>query len=967
MTNVTNFVRTTAVPDERSCTILSFSTPIDTYQPPDVSKTLRLFLYWVQSKSHMKKHVLLLILLPILSACITLRKDNFKIGVSQCSEDVWREMANEELRREASFFGDIDLEIRSVADNSEDQIRDVQKVDLLVISPNESSALTPIVSKAYNSGIPVILFDRKIDSEDYTAYVGADNWQIGFQIGDYLKRTFPHGDPVRLFIVRGTKGSTADQERYDGLTSSLGTDPKWQILTELYGNFTQYEAYDQTMKWLEATPESEQGIDAVVAFNDRMANGVYSALSEGDYRGYFPAIFGVDAMRGPGGGIESILKGTMTASFIYPTGGEQIIDVARRILNHIAFDRINLLNTAAVDIYNARVMQLQYNQIDLQQQKLDRLNDQYRDVSVLYSNSRRAIWWFSALVALSLFFVWFLIQTNRRKSRLNQQLNESNAQVEKQVQELEDQKQQLERLNAEVEEATQAKLLFYTNVSHEFKTPLSLITGTLDELNASKPEDPQLRGALQILTRNSNKLLALINEILDFRTYESGKMTVNREPVDVKSFLEDLNLMFRNIIRQRRINFRFDCQDEVSKMMIDKNKLEKIYFNLVSNAFKHVKNNGTIHVGLKKNEGRMELAVFNTGSYIPQDKVKDIFERFYKMGTDNESTGIGLALTASLVSVLGGDIRVDSSPEIGTKFIVDLPFIPVEEENAVQIPATTDLSYSQRRIDNEIAPGFQDDILDDLEDTGKPAILVIEDNPDMLQFIKNLLSEDYRVLLAPNGERGVEKAVQYLPQLILCDIMMPGMDGYEVCKTIRSKPKTEHIPIILLTACSLDEQKAKGYESGADAYIQKPFNAQVLKIRIQKLLEKDETIRKAVGNDWLLDRHPDSTNESTAVVGKLKTFVEENIEKDISIEDITRHLGLSKATLYRKLREVTDYSPVDLVRLIRLRHAINLIQYEGKDISVAAFESGFNSASYFSRTFQKYYKVAPREWIKQNC
>ena len=193
------------------------------------------------------------------------------------------------------------------------------------------------------------------------------------------------------------------------------------------------------------------------------------------------------------------------------------------------------------------------------------------------------------------------------------------------------------------------------------------------------------------------------------------------------------------------------------------------------------------------------------------------------------------------------------------------------------------------------------------------------------------------------------------------------MDGYEVCKTIRSKPKTEHIPIILLTACSLDEQKAKGYESGADAYIQKPFNAQVLKVRIQKLLEKDETIRKAVGNDWLLDRHPDSTNEGTAVVSKLKTFVEDNIEKDISIEDITRHLGLSKATLYRKLREVTDYSPVDLVRLIRLRHAINLIQYEGKDISVAAFESGFNSASYFSRTFQKYYKVAPREWIKQNC
>lgn len=919
----------------------------------------------------MKKTLILLTLL-LCAGCTIQKKDNFTIGVSQCSEDAWREMANNEIRREASFFGDIDLEIRSVADNSEKQIQDVRyfidkKVDLLVISPNESSALTPIVSEAYATGIPVILFDRKTDNNQYTAYVGADNRQIGFQIGEYLKKTFPGKEPVRLLVVRGTKGSTADQERYDGLTSSLGSDARWRTVGEFHGNFTQEEAFDQTMVWLEQTSREQQPIDAVVAFNDRMASGVHAALSAGDYQGYFPVILGVDAMFGPNGGIENILNGTLTASFIYPTGGEQVIDVARRILNHIAYDRDNLLNTAAVDISNARVMQLQHNQIETQQQKVDTLNDQFRDISQLYSNSNRMMWIFIALVALSFVFVWSLFTNNRRQARLNQKLNQSNAQIELQVQELEDQKKELERLNTELEEATQAKLLFYTNVSHEFKTPLSLITGTLDELNASGQTDPRTRSALQILTRNSNKLLALINEILDFRTYESGKMTVQREAVNLKDFLEDLNLMFRDIIRQRRITFRFNCPDKDYWGMMDKNKLEKIYFNLVSNAFKHVKNSGTIHVNLLRKEDRLELSVFNSDSYIPQDKVKDIFERFYKMGTDSESTGIGLALTASLVSVLGGTIRVDSSPEIGTKFIVDLPLLPVETEPVAETVSESDLSYAKRRIANETPLDLQEDILDDLDSSDKPTVLVIEDNPDMLRFIKNMLSEDYRVLLAPDGERGIEKALQYLPNLILCDIMMPGMDGYEVCRTIRQKPKTEHIPIILLTACSLDEQKAKGYESGADAYIQKPFNAQVLKIRIQKLLEKDETIRKAVGNDWLLDRRADSSNEGTAIVSKLKSYVEENLEKDISIEDLTRELGLSKATLYRKLREVTDYSPIDLIRLIRLRNAINLIQYQGKDISVAAYESGFNSASYFSRTFQKYYKMAPRDWIKQNC
>jgi len=900
------------------------------------------------------------------TACVTQNKKPFLVGVSQCSEDAWREAANAELRREASFFDDIELDIRSVADDSERQIEDVeyfinQKVDLLVISPNEAEALTPVISKAFRMGIPVILYDRKIDSDEYTAYVGADNIQIGFQIGEYLKKTFPGDKPAHLLIARGTKGSTADRERYDGLMMSLNSDSqdKWDIVYDFYGNFLEEDAYQQTLSYL-SDRSSDQTIDAVVAFNDRMAAGVYDALVDGDYHGFIPAILGVDAMFGPGGGVERILNGTLTASFIYPTGGEVVIDVARRILNRISYQKTNLLGTAAIDILNARVLQLQVNQLNEQQAKSERLNEQLKSNLAQYAGAKRLTIILWSLVLLSFMLLFSLYVSNRK-------LNHRNKLIGNQLLELENQKKKLEQLTTELEEATQAKLTFFTNVSHEFKTPLTLIAGTLDEMLSAPDISAKTRNTLQIANRNCNKLSALITEILDFRTLESGKMTLHKEPCEVKAFLEDLNQMFREIIRQRRLSFHFDCPDSAIWTMMDKNKLEKIYFNLLSNAFKHVDTNGSVQVSLTqyKADESLVLSVFNSGSYIPEDQVKSIFERFYKLGTDSASTGIGLAMTSSFVEMMGGVIQVESHPDKGTRFIVELPIIPVETVPA-EVEDEYNMAYARMHLSGMGKPATNADILDDIQQGDQPTVLVIEDNLDMLQYIKNLLVPDYRVLLAQNGEIGLEKARKFLPQIIICDIMMPGMDGYQVCQALKQKELTEHIPIILLTACSQDEQKARGYESGADAFIQKPFNPHLLNVRISTLLEKDRRIRETFSDDWLLDRHPDSPSEGTKLVSNFKSYVEEHIDEEINVESLTRFFGMSKATLYRRLKEVTDYSPVDLIHLIRCRHALSLIQYKGMDISQAAFKSGYNSSSYFSRTFLKYYKSSPREWLKNN-
>ena len=884
--------------------------------------------------------------------------------------DAWREKANEELCREASFYNDVEVEIRSVADDSKAQIDDIEYfiekgVDLLVVSPNESSNLTPVVEKAYEKGIPVILYDRKIESDAYDAYVGADNRQIGVQMGEYLSDMFrSDSDTYNIVIIRGTFGATADIERYEGLMSVLSSrQSKFNIIAVEYGNFTKEGAHSKMKSILERVEGGR--IDAVLAFNDRMANGVFKAYEDCISPGDIPVILGVDALAGPDEGLESIVNDKITASFSYPTGGDVIIDVARKILYRSSYQRYNILNSVLVDQKNARLVIQQEGLIEGRQEKIDALNERLDESIQHLTNQRRSIFYMLSLTILAVLASTLLMVIVRMKSKLNDEINMHNKKIRAQLEELENQKNQLQALSAELEEATNAKLVFFTNISHELKTPLTLILGPVQELLASNSLDVSSRDMLQIVYRNSSKLYSLINEILDFRTFENGKMTVEYQYSDMKVFLSELNKLFYDIMRRRNIKFDYDVEEGDFNVAFDKNKLEKIYFNLLSNALKHVGPSGSIRTRLRVTKTdaleNIELLVFNTDSYIPEDKVKDIFLRFYKIGNDNGSSGVGLALTYSLVSLMGGDITVESSQQKGTSFIVTLPLFRPDKDDLIE--AGCDFTYSYTRTQSEFNTISKYDEVAEPFNSGKDTVLVIEDNLDMLNYIKDTLSNEYRILLAENGFIGVEKALKYSPDIILCDIMMPGKDGYEVCRELKANMKTSGIPIILLTACNLDEQKEKGYESGADAYMQKPFSANVLKVRIRKFIDKRHEVDNA--NDWLMGCEKDLSDESVALLSKVKAYVDSHIREDISIEEMIAEAGLSKSNFYRKLKSITDYSPIDIVNLIRLRRAINLIVRGGKNFSEAAFESGFNSLSYFSRTFVKYYHVPPREWIKQ--
>jgi ABC-type sugar transport system substrate-binding protein/DNA-binding response OmpR family regulator/nitrogen-specific signal transduction histidine kinase len=920
----------------------------------------------------MDKIVIIIATIVILfnfSSC-TKQNETFVIGVSQCSEDLWRETVNKEIRREASFRNNMEVIIKSVKDDSEQQIKDIElfieeDIDLLIVAPNEANALTPVVSKAYQSGIPVILLDRRILNEDYTAYVGADNYYLAYQLGLYSAAYLNYkGNVVE---IRGLKGSTADIERNRGFSDALKQYPEIQIIDQEYCNFLRPNAREAMLEIIDRHKDVK--IDLVFAMNDQMAMGVNDAYKNQNLFNR-PFIVGVDALIGEGGGIEAINNGSIDASFIYPTGGDMVIEVAYKILNGIEYDRENILSTGVIDKSNVRVISLQNQQIIAQQKNVDILNSRLRSSIILYSKQKQFFYYSLTLSIFALIVLSVLIKTNRSKNSLNKKLNKQNEDITKQVDKLQQQKMQLINLSKELETATQAKLVFFTNISHDFKTPLTLIMGPVEELLSSDNFTQDQIDSLKIVQRNSYKLMGLITQILEFRTYENGKMALNYSVGALDTFLENINQLFSKFILQKQISFSFSTDNENYTIPFDPEKLEKIYFNILSNAFKFVLPGGKINVTLNQvSSGRkkyFQLSVYNSDSYIPQDKVKNIFDRFYHMGGMHESSGIGLALTKSLVQLHKGTIKVESTQNEGTTFIVTIPKVDIID-TCVESSGENLLSdYSRQQITSMDIPLIEKDGFDEITNKDKATVLLIDDNNDICAYVRSILSNDYNVLVATCGDEGIKKAIKFLPDIIISDIMMPGgIGGFEVCRRLKATDVTKDIPIIILTALSMDDQRIKGYESGADAYLSKPFNADVIKIRIKKLIEKQKSINKLLENEWIIGESKKTLADShQEILNDFRKYVEDHIHEEINIDDIAAYMNMSRSKFYRQLKEITDYSPTDIINMIKLKIATHMMTYEHKTISEAAFASGFSSSSYFTKTFTKFYKQRPSDYVK---
>ena len=890
-------------------------------------------------------------------ACQRERNPRYVIGVSQCSEDLWRQTMNEELKREVALYqANTEVLIRSVKDDTPKQIADIewfieQKVDVLVVSPNESEACTPVIEKAYQQGIPVILVDRKIATESYTAYVGANNYQIGKEAGHYAIGILK--GKGNIAEVRGTKGSTSDAERHKGFVDALKNAPEVQIVAETWGNFLQADAKTQMQQLFQEHPH----IDLVFAMNDPMAAGTHEAAMQ--FNGKIPFIIGVDALQQVG--IQNIENNVQDASFIYPTGGEKVIELAMKILHKQPFERENILNTTVVDKSNVRILQLQTEQIAEKQAKIENINNQLSESLIQHTNQRMLLYLSITAIVLITVFLLMAIRAYRAKSKTNSELKR--------------QKEQLEIVSKQLEEATQAKLLFFTNISHEFKTPLSLILGPVQTLLAHNSLPKEEQDLLFLIKKNSNRLLHLISEVIEFRSYENNKMQMYFTKGNLKSFLTELNSFFTDRIKQKKLNFQFVAEDTSFEMAFDKEKVEKIYFNLLSNALKFTPQEGSINVSLTKEDlplppSKGEVAVlrvFNSGSYIPKDKQNEVFEHFYKINPDSEGSGIGLALVQALVVSHNGTISVESTEGEGTTFVIRLPF----SQEQVSAKAVYDSNYIETHLDllPSLPASAEKLKLPTASPSApeKPTVLIVEDNEDMRQFIRYILSDNYNLIEAENGEEGFEVAKKHLPDVVISDVMMPKTDGFDLCQLIKTNVATNHIPVILLTAYALDEQKQVGFESGADAYISKPFNVKLLKTRVRKLIENRKKIRESFSNFLLNETKQETLGKvEQQFITDFTQYVENSIANpELNIDEIADALGLSRSNLYRKIKSLTDYSPNELIRTIRVKYAKQLLNSKAKSISEVAYEVGFSSPSYFAKCFKDFYNESPTEYLER--
>lgn len=906
----------------------------------------------------MKNYLLLsiLCLAGILMSC-TQKHTRYRIGVSQCSDDEWRHKMNNEIVREALFYDGVEVEIRTAKDNNRNQIADIKyfidkKVDLLIVAPNEAAAITPVVEKAYRQGIPVVVIDRKILSDKYTAFVGADNYEIGKDVGQYILNRL-HGKG-KVLEITGLEGSTPAMERHKGLTDVLKEEPGIEITASVDGAWLQSVAGEK----MDSVFQTNKNIDLVFAQNDRMAIGAYLSARQQQLEKEMLFV-GIDALPGKEYGVEQIINGVLDATFIYPTGGDKVVQVAMDILEKRPYERDTKLSTALVDKTNARVMQLQTDHITEQDGKIERLNNQVNEYLSRYS--AQTMFLYACLIILLLFaaLLAIIVRAYWTKNRMNMELS-------RQKKKLEEQRDQLISLSKQLEEATHAKLVFFTNVSHDFRTPLTLVADPVEQLLEDKTLTPRQQSLLKVVHKNVHILLRLVNQILDFRKYENDKLELVRANMNLRVQLQEWSHSFQTLALKKHIHFVLEVNDDRADylMAVDAEKMERVYFNLLSNAFKFTPENGTITVTLstltKEEGGRYaRLVVADTGSGISVQHIRHIFDRFYQIDVNHAGSGIGLALAKAFVELHGGEITVDSVEGKGTVFTVDIPMTVVEEPSAdlVQEPRITQQTVVEELEDMETE--------EQIPDENKECILIIDDNADVRDYVKSLLKEEYTVIEAPDGRAGLKKAMKYVPDAIICDVMMPVMDGLECCRKLKTELQTSHIPVMLLTACSLDEQRIQGFECGADSYISKPFNSKLLLVRLRNLMDNHKRLKQFFGDKTTLSKESVSEVDK-GFVDRFRELIEENLaDSELSVEDLGSKMGLSRVQLYRKIKALTNYSPNELVRIARLKKAASLLASSEKTISEITYEVGFTSPSYFTKCYKDYFGESPTDFLKR--
>ena len=924
-----------------------------------------------------KLHLIIYVAIIVLLTGCAQQPRKYVIGVSQCSEDIWRDKLNDELKMGEYLNDSLIVKLASSNDDNVLQNKQINQfvdegVDLLIISPNQLSAISKAVERAYDKGIPVILYDRKTNSDKYTAFIGCDNYTIGKSMGTFIAQQLQ--GKGRIVEIRGLEGSSPALERHRGFMDAIKPYPGLQVVASEGGNWKEEGGIQAMKRILKQT----QDFDYVFAHNDRLAWGAYVAARQMRVKRNYKYT-GVDGMATEGGGLELVRDGIFEASYLYPTKGDEVIALAMKILKHQPYERDNYLSTsiitqanAALTLMEARDAERQTHNLKTLHKQVDRYLSDYNSQKVMLIGL--GLFLFVCLAAAALIFRGYLI-----KVKLNETLAKTNGELKRLNVELGEKNGELKRLNEEVLELTHSRLVFFTNISHELRTPLTLIADPVEMLLEDSGIKGKSRELLKMVQRNALALQQLVSNILDFRKIQNGKMELKLYRFDIVKTLTTWVGDFQLTAERKQIRLHLDVDDLKGshEMIADQEKISRIVFNLLSNALKYTPAGGEIFVSLKDEGANLRLDVRDTGKGISQDEADKIFERFFQAKGAASGTGIGLALVKSFVELHHGEARVESEPGKGSDFIV---VIPREQEGNSQVihndvdivdnSANASASDGKNVVDESVLQYIDDGNrsrgkVQQLvsENTNRPTVLVIDDNTDIRQYERTLLQDEYIVLEAADGKEGLTVAMKEVPDLVICDVMMPVMDGLEFTKQLKTNTATSHIPVIMLTAKNLEEHRAEGYEHGADSYITKPFHSKVLLARIENLLRQRQLLKhlyqgtketeKEISESHLEDRDKQFLKQLQAIIQKNLS------DSEFGVEDMGQQIGLSRVQLYRKVKAMTGSSVVDLLRKARLAKARRLLETRSMSVSEVAYEVGFSAPSYFTKCFKEEYGMLP--------
>lgn len=924
-----------------------------------------------------KLHLIIYVAIIVLLTGCAQKPRKFVIGVSQCSEDVWRDKLNDELKMGEYLNDSLIVKLASSNDDNVLQNKQVNQfidegVDLLIVSPNQLSAISKSVERAYDKGIPVILYDRKTNSDKYTAFIGCDNYTIGKSMGTFIAQQLQ--GKGRIVEISGLEGSSPALERHRGFMDAIKPYPGLQVVASEEGNWKEEGGIQAMKRILKQT----QDFDYVFAHNDCLAWGAYVAARQMRVKRNYKYT-GVDGMATEGGGLELVRDGIFEASYLYPTKGDEVIALAMKILKHQPYERDNYLSTSIITQANAALTLMEARDAERQTHNLKTLHKQVDQYLSDYNSQKvmligLCLFLLVCLAAAALIFRGYLI-----KVRLNETLAKTNGELKRLNVELGEKNEELKRLNEEVLELTHSRLVFFTNISHELRTPLTLIADPVEMLLEDSGIKGKSRELLKMVQRNALALQQLVSNILDFRKIQNGKMELKLYRFDIVKTLTMWVGDFQLTAERKQIRLHLDVDDLKGshEMIADQDKISRIVFNLLSNALKYTPAGGEIFVSLKDEGANLRLDVKDTGKGISQDEADKIFERFFQAKGAASGTGIGLALVKSFVELHHGEARVESELGKGSDFIV---VIPREQEGDSQV-IHNDVDIVDNSVNASASAGknvVDESVLQYIDDgdrsrgrvqrlvsenTNRPTVLVIDDNTDIRQYERTLLQDEYVVLEAADGKEGLAVALKEVPDLVICDVMMPVMDGLELTEQLKTNTATSHIPVIMLTAKNLEEHRAEGYEHGADSYITKPFHSKVLLARIENLLRQRQLLKnlyqgtkeaeKEISEAHLEDR-------DKQFLKQLQAIIQKNIsDSEFGVEDMGQQIGLSRVQLYRKVKAMTGSSVVDLLRKARLAKARRLLETRSMSVSEVAYEVGFSAPSYFTKCFKKEYGMLP--------